>query len=56
MTYIYQKLHIINNLRKNLLIENNIIGAKKIKIDITNKKAYILRCKTIISVIAWQKS
>lgn len=35
---ICQELYIINNLRANLLIGNNHVDVKSIKIDINNKK------------------
>ena len=34
LTYIYKELYIINNLRVKILIKNNIIGPKKIIINI----------------------
>lgn len=38
------------------MIENNIVGIKGIKINIVNKKVYILKCKITISITAKQKS
>lgn len=56
MACICQKLYIIDNLKANLLIKNNIISIEDIKIDIGNKKAYMFGCKATISIIARQKS
>lgn len=53
---ICQKLHIVDNLRINLLIENNILGAEGIKINISSKKAYVPKYKAIVSITIWQKN
>ena len=50
------KLHIVDNLRINLLIGNNIIGAKEIKIDITNEKAFVPGCKATFLITTQQRS
>lgn len=50
---IYWKLHIIENLKVNFLIENNIEDAEDIKIDIDNKKTYMPGYKAIVSIIVW---
>lgn len=49
---IYCELHIVNNLRANIFIRNNIIGAKGMIINIAKEKAYIPGCKTIVPITA----
>lgn len=52
MACIYQKLYIVDNLKVNFLIKNDIVNVKKIWINIINKKIYIPEFKAIISIIA----
>ena len=51
---IHHKLHIVDNLRANILIGNDLISAKGITIDIAKEKAYIPECKAIVSITAKQ--
>lgn len=41
---IRRKLHFVDNLRANILIGNDVIGPKKITINMAKEKAYILGC------------
>ena len=49
---ICHELHIVDNLRANILIKNDIIGVKGMIIDIAKEKAYILDCKATIPITA----
>lgn len=49
---IYCELHIVDNLRANIFIGNNIIGTKGMMINIAKEKAYILGCKVIVPITA----
>lgn len=49
---IYCELHIVDNLRANIFIENNIIGVKGMMINIAKEKAYISDCKAIVPITA----
>lgn len=51
---IHCELYFVNNLRANILIGNDIIGAKGITIDIAKEKAYIPGCQATISITARQ--
>lgn len=42
--YIWQKLHVINGLRANILIGNNLLGPEGVFINIAAKTAYIKSC------------
>ena len=50
LIYLYRKLHIIDNLRIKIFIENNIIESKEIIINIVNKKARIDSYSTTINI------
>ena len=52
LTYLRRKLHIIDNLRVKILIENNIIESKEIVINVINKKARINNYSITINIIA----
>ena len=45
-------MHIIDNLRIKMLIENNIFELKDFIIDVTSKKTYINNCKIEIKIFA----
>lgn len=51
-TYIYQKLYIVERLKANLLISNNILAIKRVIIDLASKSAMISSCQMTISVAA----
>lgn len=46
------KLHLVDNLKANILIGNNIIGPESIIIDIVKEKVYILGCKASLLINA----
>ena len=52
LIYLYRELHIVDNLRVKMLIENNIIGPKEIVINIVNKKVRINSYSITINIIA----
>ena len=54
IAYIHCKHHLVDNLRANILIGNDIIGTKSITIDIANGKVYFLKCKAIVPITAKQ--
>ena len=45
-----REIHLINNLKINLLFDNNIINFKKIVIDIVNKSIIINNINAIITL------
>ena len=47
-TKIVKKIHLINELKINMLIDNDFIESKKIKIDVINNFVYIDNCEIII--------
>ena len=49
------ELHIVDNLKANILIGNNIIGAEGITIDIAKEKIYIPGCKATIPITTRQR-
>lgn len=54
VVYICCELHLVDNLRANILTRNDIIGTKGITINIAKEKIYIPRCKAIVLIIAKQ--
>ena len=50
LTYIRKKLHIIDDLRTKMLIENNILKSKKFIINVINKKTRINNYKIEIKI------
>lgn len=49
------KLYLVDNLRANILIGNDIIGTKGITIDIAKKKTYVPSCKAPLLISARQQ-
>lgn len=49
-THIYKKLHFVDELKANLLVDNNILATERVVIDLANKSAMILSCQVTISV------
>ena len=49
------ELHLVDNLRANILIKNNIVGTKGIIINIAKEKAYVPGCKALLSLSAHQQ-
>ena len=47
-----RELHLVDDLRAKMLIENDIIGPESIVIDVANKKAYIASCGVTVRVSA----
>lgn len=45
---IYWKLHLVEGLKANLLVSNNILATEELIINIANKTAIISRCQIII--------
>lgn len=52
---IRRELHLVDNLRANILIGNDIIDAEGITIDIAKEKAYIPGCKATVPITAKQR-
>lgn len=53
VTYICHKLYLVNNLKTNILIKNDIIDTEGITINIVKKKAYVSGCKALFLISAW---
>ena len=53
LTYITRKIYLINNLKVNLLIKNNIMKSKKIRLDVSKNEVYINSCNIIIKIITY---
>ena len=49
-TIIIKKIHLIKNLKANLLIENNILSSKNIDIFNSTKSVYINNCDFITAI------
>ena len=47
---ILREIHLINNLKTYILIENNIIKLKEIVLNINKNKAFINSCDIIINI------
>ena len=50
LTYIIREIYLINNLKINLLIRNNIIRLKKIILNVSKNEARINSCDIIIKI------
>ena len=50
MTLIRKKIYLIDYLKINIFIENDVINLEEIVIDSTNKKAFIRSCEIKISI------
>ena len=55
LAYARREIHIVDELRANILIENDFINPKGISIDIANQKTYIGSYKTSITITAHQR-
>ena len=51
LIYIIRKIYLINNLKVNLLIRNNIMKSKKIMLDVSKNEAYINSYNIVIKII-----
>lgn len=51
-THFYKKFHIVEVLKANLLVNNDILAIKRVIIDLANKSAIILNCQMIIFITA----
>lgn len=49
------KIHLVKDLRANLLSDNNIISTKGLVIDIKGKSALIKSCKVIVPIVIRQR-
>ena len=47
---IHKKIHFIDNLKVHMLLNNNIIGLKKIVLNVAQNKVYINNCEIIIII------
>ena len=47
---IYKKIHLINNLKAHMLLNNNIINPKKIVLNVAQNETYINNCGIIIII------
>ena len=54
ITCIHCELHLVDNLKTNIPIENDIIGTKGIIINIAKKKTYVPGCKALLLISACQ--
>lgn len=50
--HVHKELHLVNGLKANLLVGNNILAAERVIIDLANKSAMISSCQMTISVAA----
>lgn len=50
-TYIYPKLYLVEGLKVNLLVSNNILATERMIIDLAKKTAMISNCQVTIFVI-----
>ena len=50
LIYIRRELHIVNDLRVKMFIENNILKSKDFIINVINKKTRINNCKIEIKI------
>ena len=50
--HIHRKLHIVEELKANLLVGNDILAIKRVIIDLGNKSAMISSCQVTISISA----
>lgn len=50
MTRIIREIHLVDDLKTNMLIENDLIDFEEITIDVTSKSIYIDSCDVIISM------
>ncbi len=48
MTKIHREMHLIENLKANMLIDNDILESKEIIIDVQEKKTIIRSCQNLI--------
>ena len=48
---IYKEIHLINNLKAHMLLNNDIINSKKIILNVSQNKTYIGNCGVIIIII-----
>ena len=55
VVYIHREFYLVDNLRVNIFIGNDIIGTKDITIDIANKKAYVSGCKATVPITPRQR-
>lgn len=51
-TYIHRELPIVEGLKANLLVRNNILATERVIIDLANKSVMISSCQVTIFVIA----
>lgn len=49
-TYINQELYLVDGLKVNILMENDVIGSEKISINITKKTTLITSCGVQIKI------
>lgn len=50
--HIHRELHLINGLKANLLVGNNILATERVVINLANKSAMISSCQVTIFVAA----
>jgi len=50
MTKITQEVHLMNDFKINMLIENNLIDFEEIIIDVVSKSIFINNCDVIVSI------
>ena len=53
LTYIIREIYLINNLKVNLLIRNDIIKSKKIILNVSKNEVYINNYDIIIKIIIY---
>lgn len=52
---IYRKMHLIDGLKANILVKNNIMALKDLMIDLANFITFISSCNVWIAIIARQR-
>ena len=47
---IFKKIHLIDNFKIYMLIENDIVDSKQIMLDVNKNKVFINNCEVIINI------
>lgn len=50
-----RELHLVDGLKANMLVENNILGPKQFSINIAGRSAFIASCKVYLNIDAKQR-
>ena len=52
---IHREIHLVDNLKAHMLLSNDVIGSKKIVLDIAQSKIYINSCEVIAIITSRQR-